>query len=284
MSVAALSFSLMSLLVKLAGRRLPVQEIVLARALISFFVTWAYLKRRGLRPWGRRRGLLVLRGALGFGALLCFFYSVVHLPLADATVIQYTNPVFAALVAALLRDERVRPRDGACIAASLAGVLLVAQPALVFGAGAAELDPVAVAGALLGAVLSAGAYVTERALTATEEPLVIVFYFAVVSVLGSAPLAAVNPVWPTGNEWLLLVAIGIATQLGQVHLTKGLRVEPAGRALGMGYLQIVFAAAWGVLFFSEIPGGLSLAGFLLIVSATTLLARWPAATRAPAPT
>jgi drug/metabolite transporter (DMT)-like permease len=227
----------MSLLVKTVGQRLPVQEIVLVRALITFGLTWAYLTRRGISPWGTRRALLLLRGTLGFGALLCFFYSVVHLPLADATVIQYTNPVFASLIAALVIGERLRVRDGAYIAASLAGVLLVARPSFLFGTPQ-ELESLAVGIALLGALLSAAAYVAVRALTKTEEPLVIVFYFAAVSVAGSIPLAAFDPVWPTGTEWLVLVGIGLATQLGQVYLTKGLREEPAGRALAVGYLQI----------------------------------------------
>jgi len=271
MAAAAFSFSLMSLLVKTVGQRLPVQEIVLVRALITFGLTWAYLTRRGISPWGTRRALLLLRGTLGFGALLCFFYSVVHLPLADATVIQYTNPVFASLIAALVIGERLRVRDGAYIAASLAGVLLVARPSFLFGT-TQELESLAVGIALLGALLSAAAYVAVRALTKTEEPLVIVFYFAAVSVAGSIPLAAFDPVWPTGTEWLVLVGIGLATQLGQVYLTKGLREEPAGRALAVGYLQIVFAGGWGLLFFGEVPGPLSAAGFLLIAVSTAMLA------------
>jgi len=271
MAAAAFSFSLMSLLVKTVGQRLPVQEIVLVRALITFGLTWAYLTRRGISPWGTRRALLLLRGTLGFGALLCFFYSVVHLPLADATVIQYTNPVFASLIAALVIGERLRVRDGAYIAASLAGVLLVARPSFLFGTPQ-ELESLAVGIALLGALLSAAAYVAVRALTKTEEPLVIVFYFAAVSVAGSIPLAAFDPVWPTGTEWLVLVGIGLATQLGQVYLTKGLREEPAGRALAVGYLQIVFAGGWGLLFFGEVPGPLSAAGFLLIAVSTAMLA------------
>jgi len=275
MAAAAFFFSLMSLLVRAAGRRLPVQEIVLVRALITFGLTWAYLARRGISPWGTRRAALLLRGTLGFGALLCFFYSVVHLPLADATVIQYTNPVFASLIAALVIGERLRMRDGAYIAASLAGVLIVARPSFLFGTGAHELEPVAVGVALLGALLSAAAYVTVRALTKTEEPLVIVFYFAAVSVAGSIPLAALGPIWPTGTEWLVLVGVGLTTQLGQVYLTKGLREEPAGRALAVGYLQIVFAGGWGLLFLGEVPGPLSAAGFLLIAVSTGMLARQP---------
>lgn len=272
MAVASFFFSLMSLLVKAAGQTIPVAEIVLARALIAVGLTWLYLRSRGVSPWGERRKMLVVRGLLGFGALLCFFYSVVHLPLADATVLQYTNPVFAALIAAMLLGERLRPFEGACVVGSLAGVLLVARPTFLFGSGAKELDPLAVGAALLGALLSAAAYVAVRSLTKTEEPLVIVFYFGVVSLIGSLPLAALNPVLPKGADWLVLLGVGVATQLGQVYLTKGLREEPTGRALTVGYLQIVFAGLWGLSFFGEAPGALSLAGFSLIVLSTAALA------------
>jgi drug/metabolite transporter (DMT)-like permease len=277
MLVASLFFSLMSLLVKTAGQRIPVAEVVLARALIAVGLTWIYLRRRGISPWGERRRMLLFRGLLGFGALLCFFYSVVHLPIADATVLQYTNPIFAALIAAVLLGERLRAFEGACVAGSLAGVLLVARPTFLFGAGPSELDHVAVVAALLGALLSASAYVAVRALTKTEEPLVIVFYFAIVSLFGSLPLAALKPVLPTGPEWLVLLGVGISTQLGQVYVTKGLREEPAGRALAVGYLQIVFAAIWGFSFFGETPRALSLSGFSLIVLSTAALARRPQA-------
>jgi drug/metabolite transporter (DMT)-like permease len=96
MVLAAFFFSVMSLLVKLVGARLPSQEVVFVRAAVSLVVAYGLLRRARPGNWGRRKGLLVVRGLLGFAALSCFFYAVIHLPLADATVIQYTNPVFTA--------------------------------------------------------------------------------------------------------------------------------------------------------------------------------------------
>lgn len=273
MAAAAFFFSVMSLLVKVAGQRLPTQEVVLARSSVGAFLSWVVLRSRGVSILGNRKGLLMVRALLGYGALSCFFYALVRLPLADATVIQYTNPVFTALIAAALLAEHVRPREVVLALASLGGVVLVARPTLIFGAGPEALDPVAVAVAVTGAVFSAGAYVTVRRLGGTEDAMVIVFYFAAVSVLLSLPMVVPNYVHPEGREWLLLLGVGVSTHLGQVFLTWGLQRERAGRAMAVGYLQIVFATLWGIWIFSEIPDGWSVLGALVIVASTFLIAR-----------
>ncbi len=269
---AAFFFSVMSLFVKGAGQRLPTMEVVLARSVITLVITLAVLRARGVSPWGRERKLLLGRGALGFVALSCFYFGVIHLPLADATVIQYTNPVFTALLAALLISERIGRVEVGLVVASLGGVVLMARPTFLFG-GEGGLDPLAVTVALAGAVFSAAAYVSVRRLARTEDPWVIVFYFALVSTIASAPMAAPVYIHPVGWEWGLLLGVGVSTQLGQVFLTQGLRRERAGRAMAVGYLQIVFAALWGLLFFFEVPDRWTVAGALVIVLCTYLIAR-----------
>ena len=274
MAAGALAFSVMSLLVKVAGRRLPSQEVVLVRAVITLALSaWAVHHAR-VRPWGTpgKRRLLVLRGVVGFLALSCFYHSIVHLPLADATVIQYTNPVFTGLMAVPLLGERLRRREVASVLVSMAGVALVMRPSFLFGAGEA-LDPLTVTIGVLGAVCSATAYVCVRKLGETEDASVIVFYFAGISVIGALPAAFMDAVWPTPTEWLVMLGIGVATQLGQVSITHGLRLERAGRATATAYLQIVFAALWGVLFFAELPDWGIFLGAALIVGSTLALAR-----------
>lgn len=271
MATGAFFFSVMSLLVKLAGQRVPSQEIVLARSLIMAVISFIALRSRRIPVLGERRRLLVVRGLLGFGALSCFYYALVHLPLADATVIQYTNPAFAAVFAVFVLGERMRVREVLCIALSIAGVLLVARPGFLFGAGTG-LDPWAAGVALLGAILSAAAYVTVR-LLAAEHHLVVIFYFAVISSLGSLPGTLANPVVPGGLELLLLLGVGISTQLGQIYMTRGLHLERAGRATATSLVQIVFAGIWGVIFFAQIPGPAGLIGAGLIVAGVLLLGR-----------
>ena len=87
---------------------MPVAEVVLCRALISVVLTCVGLKLANVSPWGERRGLLLLRGLCGSLALLCFFEAITVLPLASATVLQYTYPTFTALAAALFLGEQLR--------------------------------------------------------------------------------------------------------------------------------------------------------------------------------
>lgn len=273
MAAAAFFFSIMSLLVKVAGQRLPTQEVVLARAAVGAGLSWITLRARGISPWGERRGLLLLRGVLGYIALSCFFFALTRLPLADATVIHYTNPVFTAILAALFLAEAIRRRDVLLTLLSLAGVVLMTRPAFLFGGLEQRLDPFAVAVALTGAVFSAGAYVAVRRLGRTEDPVVIVFWFATIATLGAIPFTAANALLPTPTEWLLLLGIGVVTQIAQVFMTRGLREERAGRAMAVAYMQIVFAALWGALFFSELPDLWGAAGALLIILGTAGIAR-----------
>jgi drug/metabolite transporter (DMT)-like permease len=268
MAESALAFAVMGALVKAAGQRLPLGEIVLARAVVSLALSLTTLRRAGVHPLGRRRLRLLGRGVIGALGLACVFYAVTRLPLAEATVIQYLHPVFTAVLAALLLRERAGLGLVLSLALGAAGVIVVARPALLFGGGAASLPPLALAAALAGAFLSACAYVAVRHLSATEHPVVIVFYFAWVAVVGSLPFVARSLVRPEGAEWLLLLGVGVAAQVGQVAMTEGLRREPAARATALSYLQVVFAAGLGALFFGEVPGLWTVLGALLILGGT----------------
>ncbi len=273
MVLAAFFFSLMGLLVKLTGRRLPPSELVLARSVVALVLTYGMLRHAAVSPWGRRKGLLFFRGLAGFFGLLCVFYALTRLPLADATVIQYTNPVFTALLAALFLREALTKRDVLGLLLSLTGVVLVAQPGFLFGESAYSLDLVAVLVALAGAVFSAIAYVSVRKLRETEHHLVVVWYFPLVAAPASVPVMWGDAIWPTGWEWPALLGIGICTQIAQVYLTRGLHTEKAGRAMSMSYVQIVFAALWGLFFFDEVPDPLTILGAILVVAGTLAVAR-----------
>jgi drug/metabolite transporter (DMT)-like permease len=268
---AAFLFSLMSAQVKLAGQTLPVEMLILARTAVTLVMSYATLRAMKLDPWGQNKKLLVLRALFGVGGLECFFFALTRLPLAEATVIHYLNPIFTAVLAALVLRERVGKILALALALSFAGTLLVTRPS--FLAGGASLDAIGSAAALGGAVFSACAYVTVRRLTETESPHVIVFYFPLVGLPITAPLALRGWVWPTAGGWLLLLGIGVVTQLAQVLLTKGLALVPAGRATATTYAQILFASLWGILFFSEPPSIYTLAGAALIAVATFTLMR-----------
>ena len=100
MVLSALGFAFMSACVKYVSTYgLPVFEIVAARALVSLIISYGDVKRKRISVWGNNKKLLFARGAVGTMALMCVYYSITTLPLAEATFLQYTHPVFTALLA-----------------------------------------------------------------------------------------------------------------------------------------------------------------------------------------
>ena len=265
MLLGTLFFSVMSVFAKLAGERLPTMELVLARVIVTLIMSWWVIKRIGIYPWGNNKKLLLLRGFAGFMGLSCYFYAIAHLPLADATVIQFCNPMLAALIAVFALKEQLRMVDVMAAVCSMVGVVLVAQPTFLFARGT-PLDQVAVGIGLVGAIFSAIAYVVIRRLGSTEHHMVVVFYFPLVTGPAALPILAIEGlVLPEGFEWLLLIGIGVAAQLGQIQITQGFKLETAGRASSVTYLQIVLAYTWGVLLFGEYPNAVSILGALLVL-------------------
>ncbi len=268
MVLSALAFSLMVVGVKQVGERIPLGEVVLVRGLVSLALSLAMVRRQGVNPWGRRRGLLLLRGLVGSAALFCVYAAVVHLPLAAATVLQYLYPTFTALLAWLLLGEPLGSRVLLAMGLGWLGVLLVAQPA-----ANAALPMVWVLVAVAGALLTALAYVSVRRLAESEHPAVIILYFPLVAIPMSLPLVLLDPVLPTPLELLWLVGVGVFTQVGQVGLTRGLSRLPAARATAISYVQVGFAGLWGWWIFGETIDLPTSAGALLILTATLICLR-----------
>ena len=266
MVLSALFFSAMSLLVKLAGERIPALQIVLVRAVLSLGLSWWFIRKAGISWRGNRPRLLLLRGVFGLAGLVCFFWAITLLDLADVTVLHYTNPLWTALLAAIFLKERwTRPQTMSLFLA-IGGILLVAQPPALFG-GVSRLPIEGVLLALGGAFFAGLAYVTVRKLGASESPFVVVLYFPLVSVPLVTPFAIPLWVWPTALEWLILIGVGVATQIAQIFMTRGLAKLPAGRATTIGTLQVVFAGIWGWVFFGAFPNGWGIAGAFAVVAA-----------------
>lgn len=271
MAIGAFWFSVMSALVKLAGRTVPSMDIVLYRGLVTLLLSYAVLRRREIRPiLGVQRGLLVLRGIWGSLALSCFIFSLTHLPLGEATLIQYTNPVFAIVLAALWYHERIGRQEIFALLASFVGVLLITRPAVIFGGSSSGIKPLWAGIALMGAACSGAAYATIRRLTA-ENSQVVVFYLPLMQIPMALPFVVTRWRMPSPYEWLLMVTAGIATQLAQTYMTRGLQIERTARATTTGYLQIIFAAGWAVLLFGERFSLWTVAGAIVIVGGASML-------------
>ncbi len=265
MVISAFFFSLMSVLVKLGGAYgFDSAQLVFARSFIALILSYWVIHREKIPFWNTpHRKLLLLRGGIGFVALNCFFYAITKLPLADATVIQYMNPAFVTVFAAIFLKEEFDSRVLIGLVLCVSGVVLIAQPSFLFGESRLELFSVGVAA--LGAVLSAGGYTTVRALKGKAEPILVVFYFPLVATPLSLPAAAPVWKWPDLRGIAILLGIGVVTQIAQIFMTRGFHMESASKASMMTYLQVVFAFVWGVAFFGEVPDLFALVGSCLIL-------------------
>ncbi|EOE4737627.1 DMT family transporter [Vibrio vulnificus] len=265
MILSALGFALMSASVKYVSvHGIPLFEIVAARALVSLIISYLDVKRKGISVWGNNKRWLFARGVVGTLALMCVYYAVTALPLAEATILQYVHPVFTALLAVLFLKERVQPATLACIVLCLLGVFTMVYPSF-DASGVGELPMLSVGIALLGAFGSSIAYVIVRKLSRTEDSSVIIFYFPLVALPVSAMLIGDDLVVPDVALILVLILVGIFTQIGQFGLTKAMQTQTAGNASAYSYVQIVFSALLGVVLFNEVPSIWTLLGGSLIV-------------------
>ncbi len=152
-----------------------------------------------------------------------------------------------------------------CIAFCLAGLVVMVQPGM-YSDTSSELPLFSIMVALCGALGSSIAYVIVRKLSQTEDSSVIIFYFPLVALPISSALIWNDFVWPSLLLTLMLVLIGIFTQIGQYGLTKAMQTQAAGKASAYSYVQIVFSALLGVWIFNEIPSVWTYLGGSLIVT------------------
>src|SRR5690606_7005572 len=107
MLIASIGFGLMNVSVKYIPH-IPVFEIILFRAVLTLLISYSILKNRKVNPWGTHHKFLVARGFFGAIGLLCFFYTLQHMQLANAIVIHYPSPIFTTLIASFYFREKVK--------------------------------------------------------------------------------------------------------------------------------------------------------------------------------
>lgn len=265
MLIGTLWFSLAQVAIKILAKQLPVMEIVTFRGLWGVVLCLWMMRRAGIFSLGTRKRLLLLRGLAGFATMSCSFYSVSVLPLTDAITLYYLHPVFTAVFSAMLGRERFWGRTSAALVVSLLGAIAIARPPLLFGASPVEPHLLGIIAAIVSAVCAGIVLVTLHELGRTEHPLIPTLWVSLSAFTFS--LVGTIPDWtmPQGLDWLYIAAIGILTQRAQLDMTKGLALQPAGRASIVGYTQIVFAGLWGAFLFGEMPDWTFYLGASLIV-------------------
>lgn len=259
----------MSALIKLAAERgIHLLEIMFWRQFITLPIVLGWvMATSGIGALATQRpGTHALRGLYGTIGMVLNFGAVILLPLAEATTMNFTAPIWAVILSMLLLKEKIGIWRWSAVMLGFVGILVIAQP----GGGHIPLYGalVGLGGAFMIALIS----IQIADLNRTDKPLAIIFYFA----LFSAPIAALSlPFVMTphdGEGWLLLLGIGLAGSLGQLLLTAALRFGKVASVIVMDYSGLFWATLYGWLLFGMLPPTSTWLGVPLIVIAGVVIA------------
>jgi drug/metabolite transporter (DMT)-like permease len=277
MLLAGGCFALMGVFVKLGAHWFSSHEMVFYRSLVALLLLLGGISlhqgwRGGMRFFGPHTGLQVRRGLVGFLALATFFYALTRLPLAMAMTLNYTSPLFLALLMPWQLGERPRRAQYATVALGFAGVLLLLRP---WQTPAGDLLAGLVG--LFSGVMAAFAYIHVRKLGRLHEPeWRTVFWFALVCGIGAAMLSSVDGGWrkleSLDQVWLIL-ALGLFATLGQLAMTRAYRTGQTVVVASFAYSTVVFASLLDVLIFSVEMPIMAWTGISITVLAGILAAR-----------
>lgn len=195
----------------------------------------------------RRVGAHVGRMALGLMAMALNFAAMIMLPLAEATAVGFSVPIFSTVLAALLLSEPTGKWRWGAVAAGFLGVLLIVQP------GTGDVPLIGASVALVAALLTASVTIVIRRLGATERASTTVFWFAFSSL---APLGAMMLWFAQIHDpatWAILAGLGLVGGLAQLTLTSALRLASVALVMPMDYTSLIWAVLLGAWIFGEMP-------------------------------
>jgi len=204
------------------------------------------------------------RVVCGWGGVSCMFAAVAFLPLADATAISFLNPFFAMVLAILFLGEVVGKWRWGAAAIAFAGVLVLTQP------GSSAFQPAALI-ALSAAALMGMEVLFIKLLTGREphKRILLINNGAGAVISGLAAALVWQPA--TGEQWLMLAAIGSIMVTAQVFFLRGMTLGETNFVAPFLFMTLPFAALYGGLFFGEVPALTTLAGAALILSGAGVL-------------
>jgi len=263
---AEFMFTSMAAVVKLTSTTLPNESIVFFRNFLVALFLLPWMLRPGTHLIGTQYlRFHLLRSLAGLSAMYCFFYSLAHIPLAEATLLRLTTPFFLPIIGRWWLEEAVTKQVRWAILIGFLGVIVVLKP------GYATFSPVAFV-ALFGAACAALAKTSIRRMSDTESSITIVFYFAFIGSLVSLIPLIWTWVTPEPQMWTPLLATSFFGLLGQLLMTQAYMRAPAGQIGSFSYVSVVFASLFGWLFWRELidkwffvgAGLIFLAGLLII--------------------
>ena len=261
---SSLLFATMGVLVRLASHTVDNATIVFFRNAVGLLFILPIVLRSGVNNVKTHKlGMHAWRAVIGLLAMYGFFYAIAHMKLSNAMVFTYSSPVFIPLVAWLFLKEKITTWQLITAAVGLVGVVFVAKP------DTGMFNQLSGIG-LLASFCAATAFVTVRALTHTEPPERIVFYFCLIA----TTIAAIPMFWHwrayTPQEWVYLGGAGVLATFSQLLMSNAYKLAPAGQIGPANYLAIIFAGIWAAILWQEYPDAYSLIGFTLILLALML--------------
>ena len=264
---AAFFFSLMTVFVRLSGD-VPTMQKAFFRNIVAAFLAAFILMRSGEKFYIPRTSLMdmFLRCSIGTMGILCNFWAVDHMRIADANILNKLSPFFAILMSIFILKERPNRVEWLSVLLAFIGAAFVAKP----GAGIASFPALV---AILGGFTAGTAYtyVRKLGLSSVKGP-VIVFSFSVFSTLILLPNILLNYHPMSVKQFVFLVLAGCSAAIAQLSVTAAYQNAPARDISVFDYSQVVYAAMFGFLLWGEIPDAWSFLGYAIIIG--TAFGKW----------
>ena len=263
MFAASICFSVMIIMVKRLGTDFAAPEIAFFRCLLGLAFIVPFVARQGFAVFRTRSpGKHLIRVLCAVVGINLSFYAATHLPIATATSLNFTRPLFMIILGVLVLGEVVRWRRGVATAVGFAGVIVMLGPSE-FGTSLPALA------ALTAAATTAGAMAVVRTQDAVDGPATIMVWFATgTAVLNIVPAALVWETPQTMQQWVLLASVGLISSLGQYLMIRAFILGEATVMNPIDYSQIILTAILGYFAFGEVPSMWTWVGAAIIVAST----------------
>lgn len=268
MLLAAFSFIVVQTFTKLLGGRIPSAEIAFFRAAIGSAAVIPFLMSRGLGAFQTQNLPYHLgRGIFGAAAIFLMVYAVVHMPIAEATVIGFTRMLFLIVLAVLFLGEKAQWRRWLATLAGFGGVLLMLRP----GDETFQLAALAALGAAL--CFAAAHTCIKKCTQRKDHPMTVQTYYAVTSTLIMLVPAILVWTTPSWSDWLILLGMGLMSGVAQTCTAFAYGAGDATFVSPFDYTRLLWAALVGWFVFAEPLGVMTLAGAAVIIGANAYIAQ-----------